>query len=53
MSAPSTKTKILPFNQRVEIVAAEVSKRLAITAPKHRAATTARLWCKWLAREVA
>ena len=52
MSAPAN-TKILAFNQRVEVVAGEVAKRLASTAPKHRAATTARLWCKWLAREVA
>lgn len=51
MSAPAN-TKILPFNQRAQAVAAEVSKRLAKVEPKQRAALLARLWCGWLAREV-
>lgn len=52
MSAPNTNTKILPFCQRVERVAGEVSKRLASTSPKQKPALQARLWCNWLAKEV-
>jgi len=52
MSAPHTHTKILPFNQRVERVAAEISKRLANTSAKQKPALQACLWVRWLNREV-
>ena len=52
MSSPNTKTKILPFNQRLELVAAEISKRLSKVGPKQKPAIQARLWFQWLAREV-
>ena len=52
MSAPNTNTKILPFNQRVQAVAVEVSKRIATAPTKQREAVKARLWCNWLAKEV-
>jgi len=53
MSAPNTNTQILPFAGRVELVAAEVSKRLAQSQARNKHALCARLWCQWLKKEVA
>lgn len=53
MSAPNTNTKVIPFNQRLELVALEINKRLSKVSHNKKPAIRARLWCKWLAREVS
>ena len=51
MSAPAN-TQIMPFEQRVQHVAKEVSKRLKQSQPLNTHALCARLWCQWLRKEV-
>jgi len=51
MSAPAN-TQIMPFEQRVQHVAQEVSKRLKQRQPSNKNALRARLWCQWLRKEV-
>ncbi len=52
MSAPNIHVKVLPFEARVQLVRAEISKRTAQAKPEHKNSLQARLWVHWLKREV-
>lgn len=52
MSAPAN-TQVLTFEQRVQLVREEISKRIKQQQPSNPYALQARLWCRWLAGEVS
>ena len=54
MSKPITNAPTTPltFEQRLQLVQAEIKSRTARTAPQQRNAARARLWVNWINRNV-
>ena len=54
MSAPINKpsTKLLPFEERLKLVQAEVRARVAAFPANQQNHARARLWCGWITRHL-
>ena len=54
MSTPISKpsTKLLPFEERLKLVSAEVQVRVASVPANQQNHARARLWCGWIKRQL-